>query len=77
MVINLETSLPRWTSAGLITEEQAHQLNAFETANAPAQQSPSQRVAIATGLIFGGLMLAAGVLLFISAHWDELSPRSA
>jgi len=25
-------------------------------------------------LAFGGIMLAAGVLLFVSAHWDELSP---
>jgi uncharacterized membrane protein len=25
-------------------------------------------------LAFGGIMLAAGVLLFVSAHWDELPP---
>ena len=27
-------------------------------------------------LVFGGLMLAAGVLLFIAAHWDTLSPSA-
>jgi uncharacterized membrane protein len=26
-------------------------------------------------LVFGGLMLGAGVLLFVSAHWDTLSPQ--
>src|SRR5580692_8824738 len=25
-------------------------------------------------LVFGGLMLGAGVLLFVAAHWDNLSP---
>ena len=29
---------------------------------------------IVMALVFGGVMLAAGVLLFVSAHWDELSP---
>ena len=29
---------------------------------------------VIVALAFGGIMLAAGILLFVSAHWDELSP---
>jgi uncharacterized membrane protein len=37
--------------------------------------SPKQlRWPILIAVAFGAIMLAAGVLLFVSAHWDELSP---
>src|SRR5262249_50788390 len=39
-------------------------------------QAPQHRARwpVVVALAFGGIMLAAGVLLFVSAHWDELSP---
>jgi uncharacterized membrane protein len=63
--------LERWQSAGLLDALTAERILAFET----SQEKPKQLrwpVLIAVGL--GALMLGAGVLLFVSAHWDELSP---
>ena len=71
MEIELEASLDRWVEAHLLDPRQADRIRVFEQAHAPQSRS---RLPILIGLAFGGIMLAAGVLLFISAHWDELSP---
>ena len=66
-----QPTLERWREAGLIDSATAERIEAYEQANG----EPSQfgwPVLIAIG--FGALMLAAGVLLFIAVHWDELSP---
>ena len=60
-----------WQSAGLITEETAEGIRAFETKRAEAV---STKWPAMLAMAFGGLMLGAGILLFISANWDELSP---
>ncbi|HEV1995291.1 MAG TPA: DUF2157 domain-containing protein [Candidatus Acidoferrum sp.] len=71
MPANLEAQLQRWVSAGVVDAATADRLRDFE-----AQHSGSQKLRwpIILALSFGGLLLAAGVLLFVAAHWDELSP---
>ena len=71
MHIELETSLQRWLKAQLLDLHQAERIRAFEAARAPERRA---RWPVAVALAFGGAMLAAGILLFVSAHWDELSP---
>lgn len=71
MQIELEASLDRWTEAALLDSEQAARIREFETARAPRQ---GNRVPILIGVALGGIMLAAGVLLFVAAHWVDLSP---
>ncbi len=66
-----ETILARWQSAGLIDAATAERIRAFES-----RQGDSQRLRWPTilAITIGGLMLGAGVLLFVGAHWDRLSP---
>jgi len=71
MQIELESSLDRWTQAALLNSEQAARIREFETARAPRR---ANRVPILIGVALGGIMLAAGVLLFVAAHWTDLSP---
>jgi uncharacterized membrane protein len=71
MRIELEPSLDRWVEAQLLERSQADRIRQFETEQAPERRA---RWPVIMALAFGGMMLAAGVLLFVSAHWDELSP---
>jgi uncharacterized membrane protein len=71
MRIELEPALQRWTSAGLLEIAQAAEIRRYEADQAPEHRS---RLPVLIGLAFGGLMAAAGMLLFVSAHWDSLSP---
>jgi len=71
MQIELESSLDRWTQAALLNSEQAALIREYETARTPRRGA---RAPILIGLALGGIMLAAGVLLFVAAHWDDLSP---
>lgn len=67
-----ERLLTRWTDAGLLDRDGAERIRAFEAAHA---RSSRLRWPIWLALVFGALTLAAGVLLFVSAHWDSLSPQ--
>lgn len=71
MAARWERYLERWTNAGLIEPSTAGRIRAYE-----AIQDKALRlrwpVLLAIGL--GGLLLGAGVLLFVAAHWDKLSP---
>jgi len=71
MRIEFEPSLERWVEAQILDRQQADRIRQFE-----AEQIPHRRARwpVIMALAFGGIMLAAGVLLFVSAHWDELSP---
>lgn len=71
MQMDLEPSLERWVAANLINEQQASAIRQWEADRAPQARA---RLPILIGLAFGGLMLATGILLFVSAHWEELSP---
>jgi uncharacterized membrane protein len=70
MPIDLEASLDRWTQAAPLDSEQAACIREFEAARVPR----GARAPILIGLALGGIMLAAGVLLFVAAHWSDLSP---
>jgi len=66
----IDKSITRWLEAGLIDAATAARLRSHEQALAPAHTG---RLAIfAFG--FGGLLLAAGIFLFVAANWDSLSP---
>jgi uncharacterized membrane protein len=60
----------RWQAAGVIDASTAGRIRTFEQDHAPSHASRFGRFAFA----FGGLLLGAGVLLFVAANWDELSP---
>ncbi|HEX2328756.1 MAG TPA: DUF2157 domain-containing protein [Candidatus Angelobacter sp.] len=67
---DLESQLRRWSEANLITAQTAERILHFE------QQASRGRLRwpaiLAVG--FGALMLCAGILLFVAAHWEDLSP---
>jgi len=68
----LEAFLKRWIEAGLVDAFTAERIRAFE-----ARQEESQgrlRWPVVIAIAFGCVMLGAGVLLFVAAHWDDLSP---
>jgi uncharacterized membrane protein len=66
-----EPILERWVDAGLVDTASAERIRAWETArdSAPARNWP-----VLLAVAFGALLLGAGVLLFVAAHWDELGP---
>ena len=63
--------LVRWADAGLIDSSTAEQIRAYEQAHAGTKRL---RWPVLIALAFGGLMVCGGVLLFVAAHWDALSP---
>ena len=65
--------LSRWTEAGLIDGATAERIRSFEQAHGGQRRL---RWPILIALVFGGLMLGGGVLLFVAAHWDALSPAA-
>jgi uncharacterized membrane protein len=67
----LEQQLRRWTAAGLIDQGLRDRITAFE---AGQERRASLRWPVILAMVFGGLLLAAGVTLFVAAHWSELSP---
>jgi hypothetical protein len=68
-----EKWLQRWAEAGLIDAAAAERVRAFEAAGAERQKL---RWPVLLAVSFGGLLVGAGVLLFVAAHWDELSPAT-
>jgi hypothetical protein len=69
--MELEPSLERWVEAQILDRQQADRIRQFESAQLPRRRA---RWPVIMAVAFGGIMLAAGVLLFVSAHWDEMSP---
>jgi uncharacterized membrane protein len=69
----LEDSLSRWQDAGIIDDATATRIRAFENASPPNSRL---RLPVILALVFGAILLGAGVLLFVAAHWDDLSPTS-
>ncbi|MGA2206148.1 MAG: DUF2157 domain-containing protein [Terracidiphilus sp.] len=70
---DIETLLARWQSAGVLDAETAARIRAHET-QASAGAPAGLRWQGVTALILGAILLACGVVLFVSAHWDELGP---
>jgi uncharacterized membrane protein len=65
------SALKRWLEAGVVDAATAERIRAFE-----ASQGGVQRQGRMTLIAFslGALLLAAGILLFVAAHWDRMSP---
>jgi uncharacterized membrane protein len=66
-----ESPLQRWLEAGLIDGDAAARIRAWESER---PGGPSSRWPAWLALGLGGLLLGAGILLFVAAHWDGLGP---
>jgi hypothetical protein len=67
----LEKQLERWLSAGVLDAGTAARIRTFEQSQLSSERL---RWPVLLALALGGVLLCAGVLLFVSAHWDQLSP---
>src|ERR1039458_871686 len=66
-----ERYLDRWRSAGILDESTESAIRRYEQ----SQAAPSgRRWQVILALLMGGILLGAGVLLFVAAHWDDVSP---
>ncbi len=63
--------LERWQAAGLIDSETAERIRGYETGR---DSAPRLRWQAVLALAFGALLLGAGVLLYVAAKWDFLTP---
>src|SRR5258705_1068019 len=68
---SFERYLVRWRAAGLIDEVMESSIRAFESADA---RPSGRRWQVILALVLGGILLGAGVLLFVAANWDDVSP---
>src|SRR5712671_180180 len=66
----LEQQLQRWVEAGFLDSQSAGRIREFEI----SRESPGMRWPVVFAIAFGSIMVAAGILLFVAAHWDDLSP---
>jgi len=69
----LDKKLDRWVAAGVLDSTGAARIRAFEDSR---RSTEGLRWPVLLALGLGSLLLCAGVLLFVAAHWDELSPTS-
>jgi len=68
----IDEQLERWRRADVIDAATAERIRAFEAASG----SPTRlRWPVLLALSLGGLMISAGLLLFVAAHWDDLAPE--
>jgi uncharacterized membrane protein len=67
----LEKRLERWLSAGVVDADTAARIRTFEESRSSSERL---RWPVLLAVALGGVLLCAGVLLFVAAHWDELSP---
>jgi uncharacterized membrane protein len=68
-----EQVLSRWQEAGLVDAESAARIREFELRDSGSTRPRWPAIAAVS---FGSIMLIAGVLLFVSAHWDQLAPST-
>ena len=68
---SLERKLQRWSEAQLIDSATVDRILQFEQETGKGRRWPA-----ILAVSFGTLMLCAGILLFVAAHWDDLSPAS-
>jgi hypothetical protein len=73
MAEDWEPWLERWTRQGLLSQESAAAIRAFESSQIREHRL---RWPVLLALGCGVVAVSAGVLLFVSAHWDDLSPAA-
>jgi uncharacterized membrane protein len=66
-----ERPLARWAEAGLVAAAAVERIRAWESAHG---STTKLRWPARLALALGGLMISAGVLLFVAAHWEALGP---
>jgi uncharacterized membrane protein len=66
-----ESLLNRWQSADLLDVATARRIRAYE---AEQKQPAGLRWQGIVALVLGGILLACGVVLLVSAHWDQIGP---
>src|SRR2546429_3733526 len=71
MADTLQKRLERWISAGVVDASTASRIRTFEESQGSGERL---RWPVLLAVALGGVLLCAGVLLFVAAHWDELSP---
>src|ERR1039457_1443599 len=71
-----ESLLNRWQSAGVLDAEAARRIRVYESEQASPAGITSKRIGWQgmVALILGAILLACGVVLFVSAHWDQIGP---
>ena len=74
---SLSDQLRRWLQAELIDADIAEAIQRWEDSQLNQSKHSSVRhltVPIRLTILLGSLLLAAGLLLFVSAHWDQMPP---
>jgi uncharacterized membrane protein len=68
---DFESLLNRWQSAGFLDAEIVRRIRAFES---DRKKHTGMRWQVIVVLTLGAILLACGVVLFVSAHWDQIGP---
>ena len=68
---DFDAMLNRWQKAGVLDAEAARRIRAFEL---ELTRPAGLRWQGVVALILGAILLACGVVLFVSAHWDDMGP---
>jgi uncharacterized membrane protein len=75
---DIESMLKRWSGAGVLDSATAARIRAWEAEQDRSSSPQTSAAGLAwqgvVALILGGILLATGVILFVSAHWDQLGP---
>jgi hypothetical protein len=66
-----EEHLKRWEDAGVMEADAAERIRAFELEHEAPKE---RRWQVGVVLALGTILLVGGLMLSVSAHWDEVSP---
>jgi len=69
-----EETLRRWIRAGVLDEGTAERIRQYE---ASRQRPAGLRWQVLLALVLGAILLAAGVTLFVAAHWTNCHLQNA
>jgi len=68
---DIESLINRWQTAGVLDAAEASRIRAWESEH---ERPAGLRWQGLVALILGAILLACGVVLFVSAHWDQMGP---